>query len=1501
MLKKLIRLVVQLFVFILFLVVLLFGLLQTEIVKDKVKDILVSELNKTLNGEIYISQIRGNFINFLQIGPMYLKVNGDILFYSDGAKIKVKPLALLKNKIIVSGFSLYNPNINLEQLPDGKWNYAMLLTSKPDTSTSSKSTLDLNLANIELVNAKLRYKSYSDIAPDSSNNNSFNTNDIALENLNLYLDLNFNENVKTLNLNHLSCAIDNNNILKELFAKINIDEKGIQIDTMDIKYNSSILGLSLHIDDLNIAEDTLNLQNLKNKNLSMNLSAKDFDFNIVKFFVPKMNMVSGNCDLNLSATGNLEDLQISKLSLGTTNSNLNATGNIYNIYNLDDMRFDIRLSNSEFDLADLQNHLQTLDLPEFPNMGKIKLEASYIGKITNFNSDLLVEGIFGKVDGKLSLNLDKMPTYKLLINGHHLNLSPILGNNFDSKLNCKILASGRGLNINSINAELDVTIDSSRFCNQAIDKSRISVAFLNKRCNTLIAFAGDETKIGLHAEFNANPTGDQPYSLNLSIDKLDLSKFTNDNKFISNINISSACNGKYLSIDNTTGSLYVYIFPSLFQKDIIPEMSFNIKYDQIDKENKKFSLYSELADIDIIGKCDVKSLSTNLLDNISLLLNNVLSAFPFPSKTDVSQINSLATTKENDQKLNKIIYDTIDLSYNLHLKQLDVIKPYLDCKDIVTNIKASGKLFSNHDKLSFLGKASVDNLFYLSSENNILIQDLLLDYNISAVPSENMLFNMDNKISLIAPTIYYNKNTIKNLNSKMITDKNKTSIALNGNLNANTNFKLNGLLELRKEVYNLTFSELYVNHSGYVLNNNSDIACAIKNDGVDIHSFSLSHKNQDIILEGNISKSGEQTLSFLINNLRIETILALNDPEPSKKESSFLTGKINMRGEIFGNANDPIMNIYLKTDSLSTNYNYLGSLFGNVHYEDELLYTNIQFQSSGSESIRTSDMVLIGTVPLNLTLQEEKPLFPEKKEIDMYLVTNKLPLRLVSLVFPELDDITGNADINVRVYGTGNAPKVEGYANINKGNLTLLANGLTYSTQARMDITTDDIKFNAFIDNLPADNRNGRIEIKGLVKMPNLNLENVDANVKGELTVLKSKTKSNNDISGDLTIGITGDGISYVQNFKNDNINNLTGNIVIKDANLIMPLPNQNNASATTDEYRFIIIDDTSAVVLDSTVIKKLLVKKLYENFIANDQGLANTTASTNKLSARLNIRTLGNVKIEIPMDPLYGEALIAEIGGNFTFVKTGDNFTMYGSAEIDERSFYRFASKRFSATGRINFSGPINDPELNIRAMYSGTRTNKEIPGSPREEEVLVTIIMTGTLSKPITNYELTVDNKARDKGDIFSDIISFVLTGTFADEMTTDQKQSLADTYKSSLYSIGSGVISGKLTEFFKNEFEFIRSVETEYSGELASTNVRISGEIGNTAIFRFGGKVFSDITNANINLELSVGKITNNESLRNLIFEIYRNSNESTTKNITKQIMSIYGTKVFYRFNF
>ena len=629
--------------------------------------------------------------------------------------------------------------------------------------------------------------------------------------------------------------------------------------------------------------------------------------------------------------------------------------------------------------------------------------------------------------------------------------------------------------------------------------------------------------------------------------------------------------------------------------------------------------------------------------------------------------------------------------------------------------------------------------------------------------------------------------------------------------------------------------------------------------------------------------------------------MALTSSDTTEKTDSFLSGKLNIRGEIFGTAADPLMNLYIKTDSFSTNHKYLGSLFGNIHYEEAMLYTNLQFQSSGIDSLKKSDLLLIGTVPINLSMSSDEPLYPDDEEIDLYLVTNKLPLRLASLVIPEFENVTGNADMNIHVFGTGTAPEIEGYLTMNKGNFTLRPNGMTYSTQGRIDITTKDIKMAMSIENLPADRKEGKIDIAGFIKMVDLKIDQIDVSAKGQLQILqKEKRKSNNEIYGDLYIGTSGEGIKYTQNFTSKTGNILTGNILVKDANLVFPLSNSGGSTSLSDEYRFFIIDDTTKISIDSNVIKKTRMKQEYENYVSKNNELVRPSA-INKLGFRFDVKTLGNAKIEIPMDPLYGEALVAELGGTFTLVKSGSNIEIYGSAEIGEKSYYKFATKKFAASGNINFTGSIDNPVLNIKASYAGTHINKEDNYSnSKDEEVIITITMGGTLAKPSTKYEMTVAGKIRDKGDVFGDIISFVLTGYFNDEMTSSQKQNLAEKYASSLYSIGSGVISGKLTEFFKNEFEFIRSVETEYSGELAGTNVKIAGEIGNTAIFKLGGKVFSDINNTNINLELPVGKIINNESLRNLILEIYRNTNEFT-KTPEKDKIPFFGTRIFYRINF
>jgi hypothetical protein len=77
--------------------------------------------------------------------------------------------------------------------------------------------------------------------------------------------------------------------------------------------------------------------------------------------------------------------------------------------------------------------------------------------------------------------------------------------------------------------------------------------------------------------------------------------------------------------------------------------------------------------------------------------------------------------------------------------------------------------------------------------------------------------------------------------------------------------------------------------------------------------------------------------------------------------------------------------------------------------------------------------------------------------------------------------------------------------------------------------------------------------------------------------------------------------------------------------------------------------------------------------------------------------------------------------------------------------------------------------------------------------------------------------------------------LTGQFADELTSAQKQNVANSLWSQVGSVGSSVLSGYLTNFLGKQFDFIQSVGLQYDANSSFTdpNVQITSRIGKGVI--------------------------------------------------------------------
>ncbi|MBI3788932.1 MAG: hypothetical protein HY276_11850, partial [Ignavibacteriales bacterium] len=220
---------------------------------------------------------------------------------------------------------------------------------------------------------------------------------------------------------------------------------------------------------------------------------------------------------------------------------------------------------------------------------------------------------------------------------------------------------------------------------------------------------------------------------------------------------------------------------------------------------------------------------------------------------------------------------------------------------------------------------------------------------------------------------------------------------------------------------------------------------------------------------------------------------------------------------------------------------------------------------------------------------------------------------------------------------------------------------------------------------------------------------------------------------------------------------------------------------------------------------------------------------------------------------------------------------------------------KKLDATGKLNFTGDAFNPELNVTAKYEGiyhsrnsSDTSKVASGAlngaggsnadePAEQKVVVTLLITGTRDKPIvtaglTRYDLITNRELRQRADPGADALSFLVSGSFKDELTQQDRASLLG--NTMLLGLTSSVLSGPLSDLLRKEFGVIKSVDVIYYGGSfqESADVRLTGEVGD-AVIRLGGKVFNDINNANISVQLPMSGLLGSEKWRNLVLELER----------------------------
>jgi len=278
-----------------------------------------------------------------------------------------------------------------------------------------------------------------------------------------------------------------------------------------------------------------------------------------------------------------------------------------------------------------------------------------------------------------------------------------------------------------------------------------------------------------------------------------------------------------------------------------------------------------------------------------------------------------------------------------------------------------------------------------------------------------------------------------------------------------------------------------------------------------------------------------------------------------------------------------------------------------------------------------------------------------------------------------------------------------------------------------------------------------------------------------------------------------------------------------------------------------------------------------------------------------LFVKTEKNIYVTINFNELTGEELFGEINGNVEIEnKQSKDFRFHGSMNIVGDSYYRIYYKNFMIEkSQLVFDGPYDDPKLQITARYKNIRYVE----NNNQEIVYVILNISGSRYKPVLTFKLQDNTETEMTGpDETSNALSYLLFGqplNFGNAQRTDILSNLGN-------QAGSSIISAYLSSVVREVAPFILNTELNYKGGsfTGNTDIRITSEIGG-AVIRFGGKVFSDINNAEVNVEYPLNKLLNMDISNNLLLVISRVIVTNTFFNSLNTIET--GIGIAYKINF
>ena len=1222
--------------------------------------------------KVKVGRVDLGFINRLILDDSYMQdKNGEQMLRVSRISVKINLLALANGQIEITSAQFFGLHANLyKATPEAKPNFQFVvdaLASKD--STKQKTPLDLQINSLIIRNGEISYR----VLSRPSRPGKFSADDINARNISAHIIINRITD-DSLNVKVKRIAFD---------ERCGFKLKSLSLSAIACRTKTKIENFKLELPATLIQIPSLQASyRMKNGQIEMptlqfagSIKAPYISPSDLAVFVPTLTRLNMRPALDIQFNGTGSSLTVNKISINTTDGSLQlvANGGVKNYpanpswyTNIDQLKAGQQAISNIYAVATGKNVPNIIE-----RLGNVQITGYAGGDKKNIAS----EGKLNTSPGNLTLAFDKrgdkitahMETVRFdigsLVNDNKLgHISANLNVHGSSKDN--FAAQGRvydfdynGYKYRSLN--LNATYRNKRL------EGKTNIDDPNVQLTAIGTFVNNGAKPNL--QLKANIAHFEPNTLRLT-DKWQQTAFA------ANI----ACDIKGSDINNADGSIELHDFAMRG-----PETEYNINNVSVktgyNNGNHFLDVDSDFGTIDINGHFSYNTIVRSVLNMVAAKLPTI------PGLTHKPQ------REFNDFTLNASLNSTEWMNRLLGIP-LEIHRP-LNISGEIDDKNEKINLWCDVPSFTFNGNRFSDAFVNVESPSDTLKADIRI----------KKLADRGKYMAL-----HLNAGASDNHLNTSLSFSNNERHPLKGIINSSTVFAKDeegvstayiDVLPSRATIGDTTW---HVAPSSIIYSKNK----------LQVNSFSVSHDNQMLAINGTATKSEKDSLLVTLNDIDVSYVLNLVNFH-SVDFLGMASGEARIAGAF---SEKPLLSADVIVKDFKFETGRMGTLYANVGYNHE--EGNIEINAvAKDEDNRWTD--INGYVS------------PKHNYIDLAIDAHRTRAEFMeSFCGSFMDNVNADINGNVNVVGPLNNINLVGKAVVD-GSVRLSALNTTYWMRGdSVTFVPDEIKFKG--DTLY--DRNGNIGIMtGSIYHKHLTNLSYALKVKAK-NLLAYDTHSFGDNTFYGTAYVTGD----------CDIKGKSGEVVIdidavpeKNSILVYNAADQSSIGSTD----FITWKDNNVEETDST-----------------------DTEHNNKVDISTNIRLNflincnPNATLKLIMDEKTGDYITLNGDGvlRASYFNKG-SFDIYGNYIVDH-GVYKLTIQNiikkdftFQKGGSISFGGDPYNAALNLKALYvlnSVSLADLNIGCSFSNNNVRVNCLMniTGNPNSPKVDFDLDMPNMSND-----------------------------------------------------------------------------------------------------------------------------------------------------------